>query len=149
MQRIVGTKELKTQQYRECKTEAFAKARYRCLQGAGATACLRPIDLIRVIPAAEFVGVGRPFLGIEEHVAVRCPWCDAVGVDTRHVRICSRSGAQVNQHQLLLHAMSRTLKRFGISHQAESRRTVRCGKEPVDGHHHQERKSSRRFEQGV
>ena len=50
--------------------------------------------------------MGRRFLGIEEHVAVRCPCCDAVDVDTRHVRICPRSGAQMNQHRPLLHAIS-------------------------------------------
>ena len=104
---------------RGCETKAFAKARYRSLQG---TVCLRarPTDSFRVIPAAEFVGMGRRFLGIEEHVAARCPCCDAVDVDTRHARICPRSGAQVNQHQSLLHAISRTLKRLGISHQVES-----------------------------
>ena len=57
------------------ETKAFAKARNRSLQGAGAIACLwaRPTDSLRVIPAAEFVGMERRFLGIEEHVAVRCP----------------------------------------------------------------------------
>ena len=84
------------------------------------------------VTAAEFVGMGRRFLGIEEHVAVRCPCCDAVDVDTRHARICPRSGAQVNQHQPLLHAISRTLKRLGISHEVESG-------ELVDGHRHQQR----------
>ena len=69
---------------RGCETKAFTKARYRSLQVAGATACLRvrPTDSLRVIPAAEFVGMGRGLLGIEEHVAVRCPCCDAVDVDT-------------------------------------------------------------------
>ena len=64
-------------------------------------------------------GEGR-FLRIEEHVAVRFPCCDAVDVDTRHARICPRSGAQVKQHQTLLHAISRTLKRLGISHQVDN-----------------------------
>ncbi|CAN0496495.1 unnamed protein product, partial [Laminaria digitata] len=64
--------------------------------------------------------MGRRFMGIEEHVAVRCPCCDAVDVDTRHARICPRAGAQVNQHQPLVHAISRTLKRLGIRHQVES-----------------------------
>ena len=59
-------------------------------------------------------------MGIEEHVVVRCPCCDAVDVDTHHARICLRAGAQVNQHQPLVHAMSRTLKRLGIRHQVES-----------------------------
>ena len=64
--------------------------------------------------------MGRRFLGIEEHVAVRCPVCDAVDVDTRHGRICPRAGAQVNQHQPLVHARSRLLKWLGIPHQVES-----------------------------
>ena len=51
---------------------------------------------------------------------MRCPCCDAVDVDTRHARICPRAGAQVNQHQPLLHAISYTLKRLGIPHQVES-----------------------------
>ena len=105
-----------------CETKALAKARYRSLKGAGATACLRarPTDSLQVIPAAEFVGMGRRFLRIEEDVAVRCPCCNAINVDTRHARICPRAGAQVNQHQPLLHAISRTLKRLGIPHQVES-----------------------------
>ena len=72
------------------------------------------------VTAAEFVGMGRRFLGIEEHVAVRCPCCDAVDVDTRHARICPRAGAQVNQHQPLLHAISRAFRRLGIPLQVES-----------------------------
>ena len=76
-------------------TNAFAKARYRSLQGAGATACLRarPTDSLRVIPAAEFVSMETRFMGIEEHVAVRCPCCNAVDVNTRHAHICPRAGA--------------------------------------------------------
>ena len=73
-----------------------------------------------VSPAAEFVGTRRRFIGIKEHVALRCPCCNAVGVDTRHARICPRAGAQVDQHQPLVHAMSHTLKRLGIRHQEES-----------------------------
>ena len=77
------------------ETKAAAKARYRGLQEAGAMACLRarPTNQLRVIPAAEFTGMGRWFLGIEEHVAMRCPSCDTVDVDTRHARICPRAGA--------------------------------------------------------
>ena len=76
----------------------------------------RPTDSLRVIPTAEFVGMGRRFMGIEEHVAVRFPCCDAVGVDTRHAHICPRAGAQVNRHQPLVRAMSRALKQLGIRH---------------------------------
>ena len=64
--------------------------------------------------------MGRRFIGIEEHVAMRCPCCDAVDVNTRHARICPRAGVQMNQHQPILHAISRTLKRLGIPHQVES-----------------------------
>ena len=60
----------------------FANARYRSLQSAGATARFRarPSDSLRVIPTAEFVGIGRRFFRIEEHVAVRCLCWDAVGL---------------------------------------------------------------------
>ena len=51
---------------------------------------------------------------------MRCPCCDAVDVNTRHARICPRAGVQMNQHQPILHAISRTLKRLGIPHQVES-----------------------------
>ena len=110
------------------ETKTLAKARYRSRQGAGATACLRarPTDSLRVIPATEFVGIGRRFMGIEEHVAVRCPCCDATDVDTRHARICPRAGAQVNQHQPLLHAISHTLKRLGVPHQVKSGEPFTC-----------------------
>ena len=65
--------------------------------------------------------MGRSFIGIEEHVVVTCPCCDAVDVDTRHARICPRAGAQLNQHhQPLLHAIYRTLKRLGTLHQVKS-----------------------------
>ena len=59
-------------------------------------------------------------MGIEEHVARRCPCCDAVDVDTRHAHIFPVAGAQVNQHQPRVHAISRTLKRLGVLHQVES-----------------------------
>ena len=104
------------------ETRALAKARHTRLQGAGATACLRarPTASLRVIITEAFVGMGRWFMGMEEHVVVRCPCCDAVDIDTRHARICSEAGAQVNQHQPLVHATSRTLKRPGIRYQVES-----------------------------
>ena len=73
--------------------------------------------------------MGRRFVVIEEHLSVRCPSCGAVDVDARNAHICPRCGAQVIQHQPLLHATSRTLKRPRISHQVENRRTVHCGKE--------------------
>ena len=59
-------------------------------------------------------------MAIEEHVAVRCPSGDTVDVDTGHARIFIRAGAQLNQHQPLLHAISHALKRVEIPHQVES-----------------------------
>ena len=50
-----------------------------------------PTDSLRVIRAAEFVGMGRRFIGIEEHVVMRYPCCDAVDVDTRHARYLPQS----------------------------------------------------------
>ena len=52
-------------------------------------------------------------MGIEEHVAVRCPCCNAADVGTgharTHARTCLRAEArQVNQHQPLLHARQTT-----------------------------------------
>lgn len=38
----------------------------------------------------------------------------------RHARICPRAGAKVNQHQPLLHATVRTLRRLGVPHSAGS-----------------------------
>ena len=54
-------------------------------------------------------------MGIEERIAVRCTCCEAVDVDTRLGRICPRAGAQVSQHQPLLHAISGMLKGFWCS----------------------------------
>ena len=55
------------------ETKAFTKARYMRLHGAGVTACLRarPTDSLRIMPAAEFVRVGRRLIRVEEHVALR------------------------------------------------------------------------------
>ena len=64
--------------------------------------------------------MGRGFIGIEQHLAVRCPCCDVVDVNTRYARICPKTEVQASQHQLRLHAISRTLKRLGILHQVES-----------------------------
>ena len=79
---------------REAKT--LAKAGYRSLEGAGATACLRAraTDSLRFIPATEFVSIGRCFMGIDDNVAVRCPCCDATDVNIQHARICTRAGTQ-------------------------------------------------------
>ena len=49
----------------------------------------------------------------------RCPCCGEAEVNTRHARLCHRSGAQVNQ-QPHVHALSRTLKSMSIRHQVES-----------------------------
>ena len=104
------------------ETRGLAKARQRSQSGSGATAFLRtrPVGSARTTPASEFVTAGKRFLGIEEFLAARCPRCGEAEVYTRHARLCHRSGAHVNQHQPLVHALSRTLKSMSIRHQAES-----------------------------
>ena len=100
----------------------LAKARQRSQSGSWATAFLRarPVESARTIPASEFVTAGKRLLGIEEFLAARCSCCGEAEVNTRHARLCHRSGAQVNQHQLLVHALSRTFKSMSIRHQVES-----------------------------
>ena len=107
----------------EKETRDLAKARQRSQSGSGATAFLmaRPVDSARTIPASEFATAGKRFLGIEEFLAARCPCCGEADVSTRYVRQCHRSGAQVNQHQPLVHALSRTLESMSIRHQVKSR----------------------------
>ena len=80
----------------------------------------RPVDSARTIPASELVTAGKRFLGIEEFLAARCPCYGEAEVNTRHARLFHRSGAQMNQHQPLAHALSRTLKSISIRHQMES-----------------------------
>ena len=96
----------------EKETRDLAKARQRSQSGSGATAFLRarPVDSARTIPASEFVTAGKRFLGIERFLAARCPCCGEAEVNTRHARLCHRADAQVNQHQPLVHAPSRTLR---------------------------------------
>ena len=49
-----------------------------------------------------------------------CPACGAADASTRHARLCYLPGAQVNQHQPLVHTTSRFLKRMSVRHQVES-----------------------------
>lgn len=97
------------------KTRALAKVRHRSLSGAGATALLRvrTTDPLQFVPASDLVGMGKSyFRGIEEytHGAANVP-LRVVNLDTRHgARMCPRAESQVNQHQPLLHAISRTMK---------------------------------------
>ena len=104
------------------ETRGLARARQRSQLGPEATAFLRvrPVYPARTIPASEFVTAGRRFLGTEEFLAERCSCCGAAEVNTRHARLCYRSGPQVNQHQPLVHALSCTLKSLSIRHQVES-----------------------------
>ena len=96
-------------------------ARQQSQSGAGAAAWLRtrPADAQRVIPAQEFLYVGRRHLGTKEPLAATCPTCDAADANTRHARFCHRAGAQVNQHQPLVHATSCFLTRISVRHQVE------------------------------
>ena len=77
------------------------------------------MDPARIIPVSEFGSIGWRFPGMEEPLAARCPCCEATDANTRHARTCYRAGAQVNQHQPLVHALSRTFK-LSIHHQVES-----------------------------
>ena len=91
------------------------------MSGPGALACQRaqPFDGRFVIPADDFVRMKRQFLGIEPYVASTCPCCGIQDADARHARICPRAGAQVNQHQPFIHALSRELRRHRIRHVVE------------------------------
>ena len=99
--------------------------------GPGATTLLRarPVDSSRVIPASEFVSSGRRFLGMEESLATRCRRCGATDANARRARLCYRSGARVNHDQLLVHALSRTVKRMSIRHQVESGATFNADRD--------------------
>ena len=109
------------------ETKVFAKARCSNLQETEATACLRvrPTYSLRVVPA-EFVAIRRRFIGVEEHVAMKYQCSDAVDVDIQYARICPGAGAQVKQHQPLLHAISGRLKWLGAP--SGEQRTVHCTK---------------------
>eukprot|EP00904_Undaria_pinnatifida_P006577 jgi/Undpi1/3049/HiC_scaffold_15.g06425.m1 len=96
------------------ETKCLAKARQWSQSGE------RLVDSARVTPASVFVAAGRRFLGVEEFLAARCPCWGAAEADRRHARLYRRSRAQMNQHQPLVHALSRTLKIMPIRHQAES-----------------------------
>ena len=76
------------------------------------------------------MSAGRRFLGRAEFLATRCPCCGATDANTRHVHLCHRSGAQVNHHQPLVHALSHTLKRMSIRHQVESGAPFNAERDP-------------------
>ena len=101
------------------ETRGFAKARQRSQSGLGATAFLRasPVDSSRVIPATEFMQ-DAAFWGWRSSWRRGAP--AAVRRTTRRARLCHRSGAQVNQHQPLVHSLSRSVKRTAIHHHVES-----------------------------
>ena len=88
------------------------------------------MDPPRIIPASEFVFIGRCFPGMEETLAARCACCEATDANTHHARTCDRAGAQVNQHQPLVHALSRTFKRLSIRHQVESGAPFNANRNP-------------------
>ena len=67
------------------------------------------MDPVRIIPASEFVSIGRHLLGMEEPLAARGLCCEATDVNTRHVPTCHR-----------VHALSRTFKRLSTRHKVES-----------------------------
>ena len=49
-------------------------------------------------------------------LAARCLCCNLVHDDTRHARLCPRGGAQMAQHQPLMHTMPRVFKRISIAY---------------------------------
>ena len=107
----------------EKESKGSTEARQRSQSGPGAPAFLRarPVDWAGVIPPSEFVTAVRWFLlEIEEFLVARCPSCGAAKANTRHARLRHRSGARVDQHPPLVHALSRTFKRVSIRHQMES-----------------------------
>ena len=65
------------------------------------------------------MAAGKRFLGTEKFLAARWPYCGEAEINTRHARLCHRSGAQVDQHQPLVQSLSRTLKSMSIRHQVE------------------------------
>ena len=78
------------------------------------------MDPARIIPASDLVSIERRFLGMEKPLAARCPSCEATDVNTRPARTRHRTGAQVSQHQPLVHGLSCTFKRLSVRHQVES-----------------------------
>lgn len=54
--------------------------------------------------------------------APTCSCCSAMGIDTGHARVCPGAGAQLDQHQPLLHAIFRTLRWLELPHQVQSRK---------------------------
>ena len=75
--------------------QAFAKAWHKSLRWAGATACARATDSLCVIPAPEFMGIGKRIRGIEENTWRRGMF--AAKHWTR--RDATRTPASVPQHE--------------------------------------------------
>ena len=65
---------------------------------------------------------------MEKPLVATCPCCEATYVNTRHACTFHRAGAQVNQHQPLVHALSRIFKRMPIHQQVESGAPVNAGR---------------------
>ena len=59
-------------------------------------------------------------LAIEEDVVLTCSCCSVVGIHTQCAITCPRAGAQMNQHQPLLHATARTVRWMGVPPSVES-----------------------------
>ena len=87
-------------------------------------------------------------MGIEEHVARRCPCCDSIDVEAGHActHLPQRRGAQEKQHQSFLHPISGRLKRLETSRHVEGGGALHDGQEPARGHRRAERRSSGRSE---
>ena len=107
------------------ETRDLSKARQQILSGPGVVACLRArhVDPTRIIPASEFVSIGRRFLGIEEPIdevpLLRSDGCQHAS--RAHMPPSRRAGKPASSATTVVHALSRTFKRLSIRHQVESR----------------------------
>ena len=75
---------IESQGEKETRDLAEARQRSQSRSGAAAFPRARPVDSARTIPASKFVTAGERFLGIEEFLAARCPYCGEAEVNTRH-----------------------------------------------------------------
>ena len=80
------------------------------------------MDPTRIIPASEFVSIGRRFLGIEEPIdevpLLRSDGCQHAS--RAHMPPSRRAGKPASSATTVVHALSRTFKRLSIRHQVES-----------------------------
>ena len=106
--------------YGRIETRDLARGHHRRLCGPGTLVCLRaqPFDPFRISLLLSSL-LWSEGIGGRTQPAARCPCCNFVYADARHARLCPRAGAQVAQHQSLIHTMSRILRLLFIAHTVE------------------------------